>query len=252
MQQNRVYNTLFTSLGQLNKCVEMKKEIVFDLTNFLVTLLVFILPVYFAYLGFPLEIQILPSTLLVVPIVITLYKRRLEVEKIERQRIVNKARKLQPLLVKLERFQDIHRIASSLTYNKQFADDENAFLGWRRYFDRYGNHVNDEFSHYDYDFGWFISQTSRHTEEELQLKLLGFYFLVRSFRHLYDDLVMMIELAGKIPKDQIKNIQELEENYEDFLNALRDLCDEDEEIGKMFKGKYPLVKPHKKLLNIHS
>ena len=89
----------------------MRKESVFDITSFLVAVIVFIVPVCLAYLEFPLEIQLLPAIFLVIPIAITLYKRRLEEEKIERQRIVNRGEKLQPLLIKLGRIENIAKIA---------------------------------------------------------------------------------------------------------------------------------------------
>ena len=126
-------------------------------------------------------------------------------------------------------------------------------MGWRKYFERYGDYVKKEFDYYDFDFGWFISQTFRHNKEELHRLFLGFYSIVEGFLYLYDDLAEMILLAGKNPpKEETKQIRELEESYEDFLNALRELRDEDEEIRKLFKEDSSLLKPRAKLSNIHS
>ena len=83
----------------------------------------------------------------------------------------------------------------------------------------------------------------RLSESHLQTQLSSFYSLVSGFRHLYDDLREMVEFGQYIPKEEENNVQEIEENLMDFFGALRDLCDEDEDIGQEFKGKYPLMQP---------
>lgn len=231
----------------------MKRDLVFDIINFFVALLIFVLPVYFVYLELPLEIQILPSVLLVVPIVITLYKRRLETERTERQKTISRVKKLNTLLVKLDRIRNVFDIASSLTYNKEIMDDELTSLGWRRYFDRYGREVDSDFASCDYWVGYLIyGPASKQDFNEFHSTIHDFYFVVMGFRQLYDDLANMIQLSEKIPKDQLQNIQELEENFEDFLKALNDWCDEDKEIEKLLEGRYQIRKRLKKISTIHS
>lgn len=224
----------------------------FDIINLLVTLTVFTLPVYFAHLGLPLLIQISPAFLFVVPVVITLYKRRLETKRIESQKIIGKAIKLRPLLVKLERVRNISNIASSLTYQGiMFIEKELTYLGWRRYFDKYGKVVNGKFDDFQFELKRFID-TEKQEYEEFSRILNSFYWLVSGFRHLYDDLAKMVELAGKRPPiNELKHIQELEENYNDFFEALKQLCDEVEELGEVFRGKYPLVTSLEKISAIH-
>jgi len=226
----------------------MKREMALDILNFLVALTVFVLPVYFAYLEYPFWIQILPSVLLVVPIVVALYKKRLETEIIEKQKIIEKTQKLRPLLVKLERLRPISSIGISLThYGNRFIEKEIAFLGWRKHFNRQGKYLDSEFGWFDYHLYGSAKVSSNREEFGFSDKLTEFYWLVSGFLHLYDDLVAMIKLAGQIPTEEMKNIQELEANYEDFVEALKDLCDKDEEIGKVFRGRYPLKKSHEKL-----
>jgi hypothetical protein len=224
----------------------MKKELVFDIINFLVALLIFVFPVYFAYLGLPLETQILPSVLLVIPIVITLYKRRLETE---RQRTVSRAKKLGTLLVKLDRIRNVFDIGISLTKNKEFMDNELASLGWRTYFHIYGREVDSDFGYCDYCVSYHIKGQGL---DEFDSTVHDFYFSVQGFRQLYNDLATMIQVSKKIPKNQFQNIQELEGNFEDFLEALNDWCDEDEEIAKLLEGAYPIRKRLKKISPIYS
>ena len=48
-------------------------------------------------------------------------------------------------------------------------------------------------------------------------------------------------MGKDIPDDKLRNIQELQEDYKDFFQSLKGLCDEDDEIGSFFKGRYPLL-----------
>ena len=181
-------------------------------------------------------------------IAITFYKKRLRMRKAERQKITDKAEKLGPLLTKLERLKAISSVGSSLTYYSEFIEERLAFLGWRRHFESRGKYLNDDFNWFLYDLDNFVDDPSRQEKMELSRKFVSFYWLVSGFRHLYDDLIRMKELAGKdFPMDELRKIEELQKNCDDFFQSLRNLCDEDAEIGSFFKGKYPLKSRLKKL-----
>ena len=224
----------------------MERKLKLHVINFLNALAIFVLSVYFAFFKHPIWIQISPAVLVAVPLVIAWYERRMEKERIERQKIVDKAQKLRPLLVKLERLRVISIIGSSLTYHPEwFVDNEVASLGWRRYFDKHGKTINEKFDDLRLGMKQFINKTDKQEEQEFSRILDSFRLLVSGFCHLYDDLREMIQLVGKNPpKEVLKDVQELQTNYMDFLQALRNLCDEEkeEEIGKIFSGRYPLTK----------
>jgi len=225
----------------------MNRNQVFDIMNFLASLAIFVLPLYFAYVGFPLWVQVSPAILLVIPLGIVLRKKQVERERIEIQKNISLANKIEILSIKLGRIEDIPKIGSSLTYNKQFLADEIACLGWRRYFDSYGRKLSLEFGGLTGDLYYFIGEGYKfERKEDFYHRLIDFRNIISEFCHLHDDLAVMIKLGGKIPEEQVGHIQELEANYHDFLKALRDLCDEDEEIRKVFGGRYPLVNPQKK------
>jgi len=227
----------------------MNRNQIFDIINFLASLTIFVLPLCFAYIGLPLWVQVSPAVLLVIPLGIVLHKKRVEREGIKTQKNITLADKIRILSVKLARIADIPNIGSSLTYNKNFLTDEIACLGWRRYFDRYGRKLSLEFGGFGGDLHYFLEEGYKfEKKEDFYRRLIDFREIVSSFCHLHDDLAEMIKLGGKIPKEQIGHIREYEANYEDFLKALRDSCDEDEEIRRVFGGRYPLVKPQKKLM----
>ena len=231
----------------------MKRELILDIIMILITFVISVLVTYFSYLGFPIIVRFSPLLLIVFQIVITLYKRRLETKRIERQKIIGKAMKLQPLFVKLGRLRSISNFASSLTYRGiMFIEKEIEYSGWRKYFEKYGKTLNERFDSFLSEFNYFIDETERQENGEFSRILNSFYSLVSGFRHLYDDLAKMVELAGKRPPiDEIKYLEEIEENYEDFFHALKQMCDEVKELGEVFRGKYPLVTPLEKISTIH-
>lgn len=203
--------------------------------------MLFILPIILGFANQPIVVQVAPVVLLAVPIVIAVYKKRLSRKKAERQKIIDKAEKMRPLLVKLERLKTVSSIGESLTYDGKFIEDRLAFLGWRHYFGSQVKYLNEEYNWFLYDLDNFVGEPSRQEKTELHRKFLYFYDLVSSFRKVYDNLARMIELAGKeIPTDELRYIEELQEDYKDFFQSLKDSCDEDDEIGSFFKGKYPL------------
>lgn len=228
---------------------KMKKESLLDSIVFINTILLFLLPAIFRFTDQPIEVQVAPVVLFAIPIAIVIYKKRLRAIEAERLEIVGKAEKLRPLLTKLERLKAISNVGSSLTYYEEFIKDRLAFLGWRKHFESQGKNLDDELNSFLYDLDHFIHEPSRQKKSELHQKFFFFYTLVSSFRHLYDDLLRMIELAGKdIPRDEIRKVEELQENCEDFLQSLRDLCDEDVDIGSFFKGRYALISRLKKAI----
>ena len=223
----------------------MEKEAWFDLIINANTLALFLLTMYLGYLRLAPWIQILPAVLFVVPMVIAFYKRRMRIQETERQRDINKAKDLDTLLVKLQRVRDsLSSIGSNLTHNNEFINNEAASIGWRTFFNRYGESLNAKFDYFRYDLESFIGG-ERKPYEEFGLEIMGFYHLVRDFRHLYDDLREMIEKANVISRDaeQAKSIRKLEANYTDFHNSLGNLCDGDEEVRKRFAGTYVLTQP---------
>jgi len=98
----------------------MKRDQILDILNFLVSLAIFVLPAYSVYIGLPLFFQVFPAVLLVIPLIIVLYRRRLESQTIQIRENITIADKIRVLMVKLERIVNIPNIGSSLTYNKQF------------------------------------------------------------------------------------------------------------------------------------
>jgi hypothetical protein len=225
----------------------MNRNQIFDIMNFLASLTIFVLSLCFAYIGLPLWVQVSPVVLLVIPLGIALHKKRVERERIKTQKNIILADKIRILSVKLARIADVPDIGSGLTYNKQFLTDEIAWLGWRRYFDRYGRKLSSEFGSVVGDLYYFLEEGYKfEKKEDFYRRLISFREIVSSFCHLHDDLADMIRLGGKIPKERIGHIREYEANYEDFLKALRDSCDGDEEIERVFGGRYPLVKNQKK------
>ena len=230
----------------------MKRKWLLDYALVANTAILFFGELYFELMNAPIELRAILAVFLIPPIVITLYKKRLDNEKIERQKIINKAMKLRPLLVKLERIRSVSNIGNSLTYRGiMFIDKEISYLGWRRYFDKYGNVMSDKFDAFQSELELFINETEKVTNEEFSRILNSFYWLTSHFRHLYDDLAKMIELAGKRPpKEDLKEVEELEENCKNFFEALKELCDEVEEIGEVFSGRYPLT-PLREISTIH-
>jgi len=225
----------------------METELKLDLGVVLNTFLLFFLQLYFDATNQPMTVRIILAVFLLVPLVITVYKYHSEKERNKREKVLNSTLKLRPLLIKLERVRNVWNIGSSLTYHSaQFIDKEIAYLGWRRYFDNYGKAVNEKFDSLQYDLERLINRTEKQKSEEFSKILNSFYWVVSGFRHLRDTLEEMIKLAGKIPTEESKYIQELDKNYDDFSSALKQLCDEVEEVGKVFRGKYPL-KPLKKI-----
>jgi len=55
----------------------MKKDQILDILNFLVSLAIFVLPAYSVHIGLPLFFQVYPAVLLVIPLIIVLYRRRI-------------------------------------------------------------------------------------------------------------------------------------------------------------------------------
>ena len=59
------------------QCEKMKRDQILDILNFLVSLAIFVLPTYSVYIGLPLFFQVYPAVLLVIPLIIVLYRRRI-------------------------------------------------------------------------------------------------------------------------------------------------------------------------------
>jgi len=225
----------------------MERELILDIGIVLNTFLLFFLQLYFDATNQPMTVRITLAVLLLVPLIITIYKYHLEKERSKREKVLSNALELRALLIKLERVRNVWNIGSSLTYRgAQFIDTEIAYLGWRNYFDSYGKTINEKFDSFQFDLERFINQTEKQKSEEFSKILNSFYWLVSGFHHLHDALGEMIRLAGKIPTEEPKDIQELEQNYDDFSSALKQLCDDVEEVGKVFRGKYPLI-PFKRI-----
>lgn len=225
----------------------MERELILDLGVVFNTFLLFSLQLYFDATNQPMTVRVVLAVFLLVPLVITVYKYYLEKERSKREKVLNNALKLRPLLIKLERVRNVWNIGSSLTYHgAQFIDKEIASLGWRRYFDSYGKATSEKFDSFQSDLERFINHTEKQESEEFSKILNSFYWLVSGFRHLHDTLAEMVKLAGKIPTEELRDIQELDENYDNFSNALKLSCDEIEEVGKVFKGRSPL-KPLEKI-----
>jgi len=220
----------------------MEIDSLLDSIIFIITILLFLLPIMLNFANQPIEVQLVPVILFAVPIAIAIYKKRLRARKAERQKIVDKAEKMRPLLVKLERFKAAWSIGEGLTYDGKFIEDRLALLGWRKYFESQGKYLDEEHNWFVFDLDGFVSEPSRQRKTELHRKFQSFYKLVSSFRKVYDSLERMMELVEKdIPDDKLRDIQELQEDCEDFFRSLKGLCDEDDEIGSFFKGRYPLL-----------
>jgi len=227
---------------KFDQCEKMKRDQILDILNFLVSLAIFVLPAYSVYIGLPLFFQVFPAVLLVIPLIIVLYRRRLESQTIQIRENITIADKIRVLMVKLERIVNIPNIGSSLTYNKQFLSDEVACLGWRRYFDRYGRRMSLEFAGFGNNLNYFLEEGYKYEKkEDFPRRLIDFREIVSSFCHLYEDLNKMVDLGGEVPDEEARHLSEIAMNYDNFLKALQDSSDEVEEIGNVFLGKYPLI-----------
>lgn len=194
----------------------METDSLLDSIIFANSILLFLLPIILNFANQPIEVQLVPIMLFAVPIAIVIYKKRLRAKKAERQKIIDKAERTRPLLVKLGRLKAASSIGKGLTYDGKFIEDRLALLGWRKYFESQGKYLDEEHNRFLFDLDRFVGEPSRQRKTGLHLRFQSFYKLVSSFRKVYDSLERMIELVEKeIPGDKLRDIQELQEDSQD-------------------------------------
>lgn len=228
----------------------MKHDTVYDIINLIAILLSPMLPIYLAYLKYPLYIQAIPLILLLIPFGLTIYKRYKETELIKIKMETNKAIILNPILTKLERVVGNQSIFSETTYVDEFLKTDIEIIGWRKYFETVGNRLRDRFYYFQYDLASFINNPKKVGKPFVDY-LNRFYWLVRIYHEFYNAFAKLTEITKSYPikanKTYAERIKTLEEDYKDYYTALKNLVDENEEVRKIFRGRYPLIESPKEI-----
>ena len=228
---------------------QMDTNTKYNSINLISALLASIIPIYLSSLNQPLRIQVLPLSFLLIPFGLTIYKTSKEKDEIKDNKESEKAKTLKPILIKLDRVLTEQSIFSQTTYLETFLKNDVERLGWRKYFDIRDKTLRDRYYDFDRNLDLFI-ENPKVQKKALEYYFNKFYWLVSDYHKFYNSFSELTELINGFPhenKGYVNRLKTLEEYYDNYYTALKNLNDENEEIGSIFAGRYPLTEKPKKI-----
>lgn len=226
----------------------MDKKIKNNLIKLLFTVLAPGLTIYSSSLNQPLNIRLSPLVLLLIPFILTIDEIVKEKNEIEDDKIRMEAKTLKPILIKLERVVIELSIFSQTTYSTSFFKNDVERLGWRKYFDAFTKILIDRFDDFNRNLDLFI-ENPKILKRTIDSYFNTFYWLVSDYHKFYNSFSELTELTNGFPyenKEDVNKLKTLEEHYDNYYTALKNLHDENEKIRSIFAGRYPIIEKPKK------